>query len=253
VTMGDLEVGVEPAAGVADSGNLEFDLTDLLVAVAEAARESETAVALLIDEVQYLGAEELAALIVAVHRISQKSLPLTFFGAGLPQLAALAGEAKSYAERLFDYPGLLGQIKERIRAAQYEALRTVNRELIGLYWDIGRLIVERQAGDSWGKAVVQQLARDLQAEFVGVQGFSASNLWRMKLFYETYAGNKKLAPLVREIAWSHNLAIVEYALRESNKPIGVASYRVVSTLPRELQGELPAPEQVAKLLEGLGE
>lgn len=116
-----------------------------------------------------------------------------------------------------DYSGLLGEIKERIRAAQYEALRAVNRELIGLYWDIGRLIVERQAGDSWGKAVVETLARDLQEEFPGLQGFSASNLWRMKLFYETYAGNEKLAPLVREIAWSHNLAIVEKCKDDSER------------------------------------
>lgn len=106
VAIGEVEFGIEPELGVADSGNLEQDLTDLLVSVAEAARESEGAVAILVDEVQYLGAEDLAALIVAVHRISQRGLPLTFFGAGLPQLAALAGEAKSYAERLFDYPGV---------------------------------------------------------------------------------------------------------------------------------------------------
>jgi hypothetical protein len=104
VSAGELEFGVEPERGIADSGNIESDLTDLLVAVAEAAQESDTAVALLIDEVQYLSSAELAALIVAVHKISQKSLPLIFFGAGLPQLAGLAGEAKSYAERLFDYP-----------------------------------------------------------------------------------------------------------------------------------------------------
>jgi len=104
VSVGEMEFGVEGGRGVADSGNMESDLTDLLVAVAEAARESDTAVALLIDEVQYLQPADLAALIVAVHRIGQRALPLTIFGAGLPQLAALAGEAKSYAERLFDYP-----------------------------------------------------------------------------------------------------------------------------------------------------
>jgi predicted nuclease of restriction endonuclease-like (RecB) superfamily len=108
-----------------------------------------------------------------------------------------------------DYPKLLGEIKERIRSAQYEALRAVNRELIGLYWDIGHLIVERQAGDAWGKSVVETLARDLREEFPGLQGFSASNLWRMKLFYDAYAADEKLAPLVREIGWSHNLAILE--------------------------------------------
>ncbi len=108
-----------------------------------------------------------------------------------------------------DYPRLLSEIKERIRSAQYEALKAVNKELVGLYWDIGKMIVERQAGETWGKAVVQQLAGDLQREFPGVSGFSASNLWRVKAFFEAYTRQEKLAPLVREIGWSHNLVIME--------------------------------------------
>lgn len=108
-----------------------------------------------------------------------------------------------------DYPFLLGEIKARIRDAQYEALKAVNHALVGLYWDIGRMIVERQGVAGWGKAVVEQLAADLRAEFPGVGGFSASNLWRMKAFFEAYTGLEKLAPLVREIGWSHNLAILE--------------------------------------------
>lgn len=107
------------------------------------------------------------------------------------------------------YPRLLTEIKERIRSAQYEALKAVNKELVGLYWDIGRMIVERQDVEGWGKAVVEQLAADLRTEFPGVGGFSASNLWRMKAFFEAYTGLEKLAPLVREIGWSHNLAILE--------------------------------------------
>ena len=71
------------------------------------------------------------------------------------------------------------------------------------------MIVERQAVEGWGKSVVEQLAADLQMEFPGVGGFSASNLWRMKAFFDAYIGLEKLAPLVREIAWSHNLAILE--------------------------------------------
>jgi predicted nuclease of restriction endonuclease-like (RecB) superfamily len=108
-----------------------------------------------------------------------------------------------------NYPRLLAEIKERIRSAQYEALKAVNKELVGLYWDIGQMIVERQDVEGWGKAVVEQLATDLRTEFPGVGGFSASNLWRMKAFFEAYTGLEKLAPLVREIGWSHNLAILE--------------------------------------------
>ena len=107
------------------------------------------------------------------------------------------------------YRALLGEVKERIRSAQYEALKAVNKELVGLYWDIGRMIVDRQDVEGWGKAVVEQLAADLRTEFPGVGGFSSSNLWRMKAFFEAYTGLEKLAPLVREIGWSHNLAILE--------------------------------------------
>ena len=108
------------------------------------------------------------------------------------------------------YNSLLGEIKERVRSAQYEALKAVNKELIGLYWDIGHLIVDRQKEEGWGRSVVQRLAGDLQKEFPGIQGFSSSNLWRMKLFYETYLSKKKLAPLVREIGWTHNILICEH-------------------------------------------
>ena len=108
-----------------------------------------------------------------------------------------------------DYAGLLALVKERVRSAQYAALKAVNTELVGLYWDIGRMIVERQDAEGWGKAVVENLAADLRAEFPGVGGFSASNLWRMKGFFEAYQGVEKLAPLVREIGWSHNIVIME--------------------------------------------
>lgn len=102
-----------------------------------------------------------------------------------------------------DYAPLLSALKERVRAAQYAALKAVNTELVDLYWDIGRLLVERQAGDTWCKGVVQQLAADLQLAFPGVGGFTASNLWRIRAFFEAYQRQKKLAPLVREVGWSH--------------------------------------------------
>ena len=104
IKIGDIEFSVEPAPGEADSGNLEQDLPRLLIAVAEAAAERHSAVGLFIDEIQYLSTVELAAVVVACHEIAQQNLPLLLIGAGLPQVAALAGRAKSYAERLFDYP-----------------------------------------------------------------------------------------------------------------------------------------------------
>jgi len=108
-----------------------------------------------------------------------------------------------------DYAVLLSDIKQRIRSAQYNALKTVNKEMIFLYWDIGGIIVERQKGNTWGKSVVELLAKDLQVEFPGMQGFSSRNIWRMRSFYLIYEGNPKLPPLVAEIGWSHNYIILE--------------------------------------------
>ncbi len=107
-----------------------------------------------------------------------------------------------------DYAGLLAEVKERVRAARYAALKAVNKELVGLYWDIGRMIAERQKVEGWGKSVVQQLAADLQAEFPGMQGYSAQNLWYMRQFFLEYHENVKLQPLVGEISWAKNLIIM---------------------------------------------
>lgn len=95
---------VDAAGGLGDSGNLSEDLTDLLVALGEAAKESETGVVFLLDEVQFLESPDLEALIAALHKTVQRSLPITLVGAGLPQIPRLAGEAKSYSERLFTFP-----------------------------------------------------------------------------------------------------------------------------------------------------
>jgi len=108
-----------------------------------------------------------------------------------------------------EYKTFLKEIKERIYKAQYDALKAVNKELINLYWDIGRSIVTKQEKLSWGKAVVETLAKDLQKEFPGMQGFSSANLWRMRNFYLTYNPNEKLAPMVREISWTKNVIIME--------------------------------------------
>jgi AAA ATPase domain len=103
VKLGDLEVGVRPPQGVADSGDFAADLSDLIEAVGAAAKSEGRPVILALDEMQYLKVPEFAALIAAMHRVNQKSLPIGLFGAGLPQILGLAGDAKSYAERLFQF------------------------------------------------------------------------------------------------------------------------------------------------------
>lgn len=101
VKAGEFEVGL---ANRGVTGDLSIDLTDLLVSIGEAAKKRNTAVILFIDEIQYLSKSDLDALIIALHKISQNKLPIQFFGAGLPQIAKLTGDAKSYSERLFDFP-----------------------------------------------------------------------------------------------------------------------------------------------------
>jgi predicted nuclease of restriction endonuclease-like (RecB) superfamily len=240
-----------------------------------------------------------------------------------------------------DYAQLLAEVKERVRSAQYAALKAVNTELVGLYWDLGRMILERQEQAGWGKSVVERLSQDLRREFPGVAGFSVQNLWYMRQFHMEYRGDERLQPLVGEIAWAHNLVImskckaplerefylrmtrkfgwsknvlihqidnqsyekslsgqtnfdqtltpefvgkmqfyltaldrqvrqedenpsigiilckeksrtiVEYALHDATKPIGVATYQITKTLPKEFKGQLPKPEEIAALLGGL--
>lgn len=104
VNYGDFGVELDPLLGLSDSGDMEADLTDLFRAVAEAAVENGKGIVLLIDEVQYLSEKELGALVMAMYRLQQLSLPLAMIGAGLPTLPGLTGNAKSYAERLFVFP-----------------------------------------------------------------------------------------------------------------------------------------------------
>jgi len=118
VEVGEVTFGldIDPEKGAADSGDLEIDLPNLFVALGEAAEERQSAVAVLIDEIQYFNQKELGALIMAMHRVQQRQLPLVLLGAGLPILPGLAGESKSYAERLFSFPDI-GALSEQ-EAAQ---------------------------------------------------------------------------------------------------------------------------------------
>ena len=101
------------------------------------------------------------------------------------------------------------ELKNRISEAQYAALKLVNKEQIQLYWDIGKMIVEKQETLGWGKSVVKNVSDGLREEFPGIMGFSTDNLWRMRKFFLHYKENLKLAPLVQEISWTKNVVIIE--------------------------------------------
>ena len=115
----DIQVGLDldPEPGLADNGDLEQDLTALLLAAGVAAREAKTALVLFVDELQYVTEDELASLIVALHHAAQEETPVTLVGAGLPQLRPLTGRARSYAERLFDFPFIGPLPREAARLA----------------------------------------------------------------------------------------------------------------------------------------
>jgi hypothetical protein len=151
----DIEVGFdyEPEPGLADNGELESDLTALLVQTGEAAKAAGTVMVMFIDELQYVKENQFAALISALHRCAHLRLPITLVGAGLPQLLALAGEAKSYSERLFEYP----QVDKLNTSAAMDALRKPAQQLGVNYTDDAALaIVEKTQGypyflQEWGK------------------------------------------------------------------------------------------------------
>ncbi len=152
ISVGDISLSVDPQPGVADSGNLEYDLSDLFLSIGLTAQSANKAWTLLIDEVQYLSNTELSALIVALHRVSQKQLPIMFFGAGLPQIAALSGDARSYAERLFNFP-IVGPLDA---TAAIAAIRQpINAEGEAISDDALDLIIKRTEGypyflQEWG-------------------------------------------------------------------------------------------------------
>ncbi len=155
VKYDDIEVGLdfEPEAGLADNGDLEQDLQMLMEAVGHAAAKEETAVVLFIDEVQYVGEKELAALITTLHRMAQRNLPVLMVGAGLPQIPGQMGKAKSYAERLFEFPNVGPLSKD----AAYQAIaRPIAAQAKAIDPDALELIHEQTRGyayflQEWGK------------------------------------------------------------------------------------------------------
>jgi len=153
----DIEVGLdfEPEPGLADNGNLEHDLQALLEAAGAAAKEADTALVMFIDELQYVEEEELAALITALYRCVQRRLPVTLVGAGLPQLRGRMGRAKSYAERLFDFPeiGALDDFAARTAIAKPAQAQGVELEQTALDEIVSRTRGYAYFLQEWGKHV----------------------------------------------------------------------------------------------------
>jgi predicted nuclease of restriction endonuclease-like (RecB) superfamily len=140
------------------------------------------------------------------------------------------------------YTDFLIEVKTQIRQRQLLALRAVNSELLALYWWLGENISQRQNTLGWGKAVVENLARDLQAEFPGRNGFSAPNLWFMRQFYNEYRDKPKLQPLVREISWSKNLLIMARCKDDLEREfylLATARFGWSKSVTAPIQGSVP--------------
>lgn len=124
-----------------------------------------------------------------------------------------------------EYIKFLNEIKSRIVTARIQAIRSVNKELIKLYWDIGKNIVERQRKYKWGDNIIEALASDLKEAFPQVHGFSERNLWNMRRFYKEYRSKPFLQQLVAEIPWGHNLLVMEKVIGDKEREYYIRSSR----------------------------
>jgi predicted nuclease of restriction endonuclease-like (RecB) superfamily len=125
-----------------------------------------------------------------------------------------------------------------IERSRENAFRAINRELIDMYWKIGRYISEKVTADNWGKSVVQEFSRFIKSRFVGIKGFSPQNIWRMKQFYETYVKNEKLSPLVREISWTNNIIIMMAAKSDEEREFYLSLSSENNYSKRELERQI---------------
>ena len=206
VQIGDIGVGVNSTPGIADSGTLDKDITDLLVCVGEAAKESSTAVAFFIDELQYVDNKELAALLAGIHRVGQLNLPLVVFGAGLPQLAGLTGKAKSYAERLFEFQ-TIGQldgedaanaIKEPLQRAGVTINEDAIKELVHVTGGYPYFLQEWGL-HSWNKATISPITlSDVQQATASAIGALDQSFFRVR-FDRLTKGEKEYLRAMAEL------------------------------------------------------
>ena len=170
LTVHDVAVSldIEPETGTADSGDLEIDLPNLFAAIGEAAEDRKSAIAIFIDEIQYFNQKELGALIMAMHKVQQRQLPIVLLGAGLPILPGLAGESKSYAERLFSFPDV-GALSARMPPKRFKILasRRASRSKFSALDEVYRLtkgfpyFVQEWGYQTWNLAATSPITKQI--------------------------------------------------------------------------------------------
>ena len=148
-------------------------------------------------------------------------------------------------------------MKKRIKNARVHAALSVNRELIIIYWQIGRSILQRQGEKGWGSKVIERLANDLRREFPDMKGLSRANLFYMRAFADAYPDVSIVQQLVGQLPWGHNVTLItkikDPSLRDIHKPVGISEYNLAQSLPDDLKGSLPTIEELEKELRDLEE
>jgi len=237
LAMGDIEVGldIEPERGSADSGDLESDLPNLFMAVAEAAEERKTPVALLIDELQYFSAKELSALIMAMHKIQQRQLPMVLLGAGLPILPRLAGESKSYAERLFSFPNIGALSEPDANKALQDPTKAVGVEFeAAALKEIFRLtqgypyFIQEWGYQSWNRAVGPPITLEVvQAATATVIERLDANFFRVRFDRLTPGEKRFLRAMAGFGAGAHRSADIAEALGVNINSLGPGRAKLI--------------------------
>jgi hypothetical protein len=237
LAMGDIEVGldIEPERGSADSGDLESDLPNLFMAVAEAAEERKTPVALLIDELQYFSAKELSALIMAMHKIQQRQLPMVLLGAGLPILPRLAGESKSYAERLFSFPNIGALSEPDANKALQDPTRAVGVEFeAAALKEIFRLtqgypyFIQEWGYQSWNRAAGPPITLEVvQAATATVIERLDANFFRVRFDRLTPGEKRFLRAMAGFGAGAHRSADIAEALGVNINSLGPGRAKLI--------------------------
>ena len=158
------------------------------------------------------------------------------------------------------YIDWLSELKIKIHNAQQRATLAVNNELVLLYWQIGNEILTRQEKQGWGAKVIERLAQDLRTAFPEMKGFSRTNLIYMRSFAEGWPDEQIVQQLVGKLPWGHNLVLLcktknkivaEYALSDKTQPMGIAEFKLLESLPANLQNQLPSIEDIERELAGV--
>jgi predicted nuclease of restriction endonuclease-like (RecB) superfamily len=158
------------------------------------------------------------------------------------------------------YIDWLSELKIKIHNAQQRATLAVNNELVLLYWQIGNEILTRQEKQGWGAKVIERLAQDLRTAFPEMRGFSRTNLLYMRSFAEGWPDKEIVQQLVGKLPWGHNLVLLcktknkivaEYALSDKTQPMGIAEFKLLESLPANLQNQLPSIEDIERELAGV--